>query len=250
MRCGRPRLVIANSESTRRAVDRAGRRRTGRVRTVYLGSDPSWGAADASGADRGARALQLPADRPVVLFVGALGTDINKGFDVLWRSWTEPGRAPGSWDASLVVAGGGWRVAGWQARGRAERGRESRSDSSASHRDIREVLAAGDLLVSPVRYEAYGLNVHEALCRGLAVMVTRTPAWSSGSTTRWRRRCCRTGVTPTQLAERLRAWRADVDGWRARAATTAARLRARSWADMAAELVAVVATVRGAGDSA
>ena len=36
------------------------------------------------------------------------------------------------------------------------------------------LLAAADLLVSPVRYEAYGLNVHEALCRGAAVMVTRT----------------------------------------------------------------------------
>jgi hypothetical protein len=47
-------------------------------------------------------------------------------------------------------------------------------------------------------------------------------------------------VTPPELAERLRSWRGDVHGWRARAAPTAARLRARSWADMAAELVTVV----------
>jgi hypothetical protein len=47
------------------------------------------------------------------------------------------------------------------------------------------------------------------------------------------------GITPVQLADRLRSWRADVQGWRARAAATAARLQARSWTDMAGELVSV-----------
>jgi hypothetical protein len=47
------------------------------------------------------------------------------------------------------------------------------------------------------------------------------------------------GIAPAQLADRLRAWRTDVQGWRARAAASGARLRARSLSDMAAELVAV-----------
>ena len=85
----------------------------------------------------------------------------------------------------------------------------------------------------------YGLNVHEALCRGLAVMVTRTRASPSGSTTAMRDALLPDGIAPAQLADRLRAWRTDVQGWRTRAAATGGRLRARSWADMAAELVAV-----------
>jgi glycosyltransferase involved in cell wall biosynthesis len=167
-----------------------------------------------------------------------MGTDINKGFDLLWRSWTDLVSA-GNWDASLVVAGGGWRVAGW----RAEAGRSAAASSVrflGFTPDIREVLAAGDLLVSPVRYESYGLNVHEALCRGLAVMVTRNAGVVERFDDAMAEALLPEGVTPPQLTERLRSWRADVPGWRARAATTAARLRARSWADMAAELVAVV----------
>jgi hypothetical protein len=48
------------------------------------------------------------------------------------------------------------------------------------------------------------------------------------------------GASADTVADRLRAWRADIEGWRLRAAATAARLRARSWTAMAAELVAVV----------
>ena len=36
------------------------------------------------------------------------------------------------------------------------------------------VLAACDALVSPTRYEAYGLAVHEALARGLPALVSRS----------------------------------------------------------------------------
>jgi glycosyltransferase involved in cell wall biosynthesis len=105
---------------------------------------------------------------------------------------------------------------------------------------VRDVLAAGDLLVSPVRYEAYGLNVHEALCRGLAVMVTETAGVVERFDSTMSPALLPQGVTADGLADRLRAWRADVEGWRSRAAATAARLRARSWTAMAAELIAVV----------
>jgi glycosyltransferase involved in cell wall biosynthesis len=230
-------LVIANSDTTRRAlIERVGVT-PGRIRTVYLGSDPSWNAVGAEERAAAVAALRLPPDRPVVLFVGAMGTDVNKGFDVLWRSWLEL-TASGRWDASLVVAGDGWRLAGWRAEA-------ARSAAAGSVRflgftpDIRDVLAAGDLLVSPVRYESYGLNVHEALCRGLAVMVTRSAGVVERFEDSMREALLPDGIAPPQVAERLRSWRTDVQGWRARAAATGARLRARSWADMAAELVAV-----------
>jgi glycosyltransferase involved in cell wall biosynthesis len=110
--------------------------------------------------------------------------------------------------------------------------------------NVRELLAAGDLLVSPVRYEAYGLNVHEALCRGLAVMVTETAGVVERFDSTMAPALLPQGVSADDLADRLRAWRSDVEGWRSRASATASRLRARSWTAMAAELVAVAQASR------
>ena len=47
------------------------------------------------------------------------------------------------------------------------------SPSSDFDRDMPAVLAAADVLVHPARYEAYGLAVHEALCRGIPAIVSR-----------------------------------------------------------------------------
>jgi glycosyltransferase involved in cell wall biosynthesis len=171
------------------------------------------------------------------VFVGALGTDTNKGFDVLWDAWRHL-RSSGQWDAQLIVAGGGWRVNRWREAA-AREGLSGSAHFLGFTPGVREVLAAGDLLVSPVHYEAYGLNVHEALCRGLSVMVTACagvverfdPAMSAAILPE--------GVTAAVLAERLREWRRDMEGWRSRTLSAAARVRARSWRDMAADIVAL-----------
>jgi hypothetical protein len=46
-------------------------------------------------------------------------------------------------------------------------------------------------------------------------------------------------VTAEGVAAGLRAWAEDAEGWRRRAASTAARLQLRSWDDMASEIVAL-----------
>ncbi len=38
---------------------------------------------------------------------------------------------------------------------------------------VSDILAAADVLVSPVRYESYGLNVQEAICCGVPAIVSR-----------------------------------------------------------------------------
>jgi glycosyltransferase involved in cell wall biosynthesis len=242
------RIVIANSEATRRAaIDRVGVARA-RAHTIYPGSDPAWGVPASAERVAARDALNVPPDVPVVLFVGALGNDINKGFDVLWQAWRNLSRA-GAWNARLIVAGGGWRAAAWQRQAaRLYPPGHVRFLGFTPH--VRDLLAAGDLLVSPVRYEAYGLNVHEALCRGLAVMVTETAGVVERFDSTMSPALLPPGVTADALADRLRAWRADVEGWRARASATAARLRARSWAAMAAELVALVQESRSRTASA
>jgi glycosyltransferase involved in cell wall biosynthesis len=169
--------------------------------------------------------------------VGTLGFDLNKGFDLLWSAWEARARASG-WRATLLVAGAGGRLSHWQRQ--AERAGLSGSVRFLGHTPrVREVLAAADLLVSPVRYEAYGLNVHEALCRGAAVMVSST----AGIVERFDGGLAASLLPPEPppgfLADRLRLWAEDPDGWRAAAAPTAARLRARSWDETAAEIVTV-----------
>jgi glycosyltransferase involved in cell wall biosynthesis len=232
------RIVIANSEATRRdVIERLGIR-SDRVRTVYLGSDPSWGPAGSVERASARTALGLPARQPVVAFVGALGSDVNKGFDLLWEAWKQLiGR--GGWDAHLIVAGGGWRLRRFRQEA-AQAGAGTVHFLGITDR-IQDVLAASDLLVSPSRYEAYGLNVHEALCRGVAVMVTPT----AGVVERFdvppsSEAVLPEGASPSALAARLRAWRGDIEGWKRRIAITAARIRARTWDDMAAEIVELV----------
>jgi glycosyltransferase involved in cell wall biosynthesis len=232
-------IVIANSEATRRVlIDRVDVA-SERIRTVYLGSDPTWGPVSDIERAAARTALGLAADAPVVAFVGALGADINKGFDLLWAAWQQLAKS-GRWDAQLVAAGGGWRQPRWQQE--AERAGLASSVRFVGFTSrVREVLAAGDLIVSPVRYEAYGLNVHEALCCGLAVMVTRTAGVTERFDAGMSDSLLPEGVTVLELAERLGRWRRDVDGWRARASATAARIRLRSWDDMAADFVQIVA---------
>jgi glycosyltransferase involved in cell wall biosynthesis len=232
---GQARVVITNSESTRQAVVEHLKVPRERVHRVYLGSDASWGAVDPAERLAARASLGVPRDVPVVAFVGALGSDLNKGFDVIWDAWARL-RASGRWDGHLVVAGGGGRLARW---------REAAAHDDSVHflgftSRIREALAASDLLVSPVRYEAYGLNVHEALCCGLPAMVTRTAGVAERFESAMAGALLPEEIGPDDLAGRLRMWRDDLAGWRDRAASTAHRLRARSWDDMAAEIVAAV----------
>lgn len=234
-------LVIANSAATRGVlIDHLGVN-ADRIHVVYLGSDPSWGAVPPHERVEARAWLGVPVDAPVVAFVGALGSDINKGFDILWQAWKQLA-ASAQWDARLVVAGDGWRMPQW--REDAERSQCAGSVTFLGFtQKVRELLAAADLLVSPVRYEAYGLNVHEALCRDLAVMVTRTAGVAERFDARMDGALLPEHLTADILADRLRAWRSDMPGWRARAASTSARIRSRSWDDMAADLVGVVTQV-------
>jgi hypothetical protein len=232
------RVVIANSRSTARTIVAAGLADPPAVHTVYLGSDPSWGRASERERASAREAFGLsPTDR-VVAFVGALGFDLNKGFDLLWSAWGQL-TSSANWNARLLVAGGGGRLPFWQRE--AERAGASKTVQFLGHTPrVREVLAAADLLVSPVRYEAYGLNVQEAICRGAGVMVTANAGIVERFDSALSESVLPANVTSGALADALLGWVHDVDGWKRRAAATAATLQSRSWDDMASEMVAHV----------
>ena len=234
----RARLVLANSEQTRRhLIERFGLP-SSRVRTIYLGNDTETNKAT-TGKRRAAREwLGIHDERPLVAFAGALGYDNNKGFDTLCAAWQRLCERS-DWDCDLLVAGAGNGVARWQ----------SEIDRSACRERVRllgfvsrwtDLLAAVDLLVSPVRYEAYGLNVQEAICHGVPALVSSRAGVVERYTEELREMILPDPEDVDDLVERLRSWRENVEGWKERFAPLSNRLGSYSWSDMAREIVSFV----------
>lgn len=232
------RLAICNSRRTQRDLVERVAVPAARTRVIYYGIDAARFSLVPADAARSARVeLGWPDDRPHILFIGALG-DRRKGFDTLHRAWTELCGRP-DWDGHLVVAGAGAELPLWRRRF-VEDGLESRVTFLGFRTDIDRVLAASDVLVHPARYEAYGLGVHEALCRGVPAIVSA----SAGVAERYPPVLSDLLVPDPddvgQLADRLRAWRRQQDRIRADLLPFADQLRGRSWDDMAADIVSAV----------
>jgi glycosyltransferase involved in cell wall biosynthesis len=230
------KVVIANSERTRRDLMSLLGIPDSKIHKLYLGSDSKLEPA-APEHRKSARAwLGKSLSHPLAAFVGAIGYDTNKGLDTLVRAWrTLCSRA--DWDVDLVVAGGGRGVARW--KNQIERaGLSDRIEMTGFTERVGDVLAAADILVSPVRYEAYGLNVHEALCCDVPAIVSasagiaeRYPAELSGL-------ILHDPEDADELVKLLLAWRSRLEWWNESVKPFGAELRSRSWRAMAREFVA------------
>jgi len=116
--------------------------------------------ADAA-ATRAARGL--PADRPLVAFIGRFARE--KEVDVLLRAWDTIERET---DASLVLVGDGPARRRLQARGPSSRVFWLPYENDRE--ELANFLAAVDLLVSPGSIETFGLSALEAGASGTAVL--------------------------------------------------------------------------------
>jgi len=240
----RARIVISNSKRTSAELVKYFQIDPDRIYTVYLGSDPEWGPISPSERAASRKSLEIGESRGVAVFVGGLGYDDRKGFDVLFRAWRTLCSQP-DWDVDLLVAGSGPAAPGWQAQVK-QAGLEHRIRLLGFTDHVKSVLAAADVLVSPVRYESYGLNVQEAICRGVPAMVSA----SAGVAEQYD-----AGLEPLlipdpedveDLVERLLAWRSNKEQWRARFQLFGDRLRTRSWRDTASDFVSIVEKERPA----
>src|SRR5262249_2897111 len=109
------RVVVCNSERSRRDVIEKVGANPARARVVYYGTDPTQfcpATPDERAEARGR--LDWPADRPVVIFVGS-PRDRRKGFDTLLAAWSRLCQSA-DWDALLVVVGHGTGLASDRVR--------------------------------------------------------------------------------------------------------------------------------------
>ena len=236
---GEARLLITDSDLLKDRLIAGVSIDPGRVRTIYYGIDPdSFRPANAAERSDARRALGLPPDRPLVVFIGALGYDRRKGFDVLFDAWCRC-CTDADWDALLVVAGTGPELPYWRRRV-AESGREGDIRLLGFTKVISTLLASADALVSPTRFEPYGQGVHEALCCGLPAFVTRCAGISERFPAELHDLLLDDPPDASQLCRRLREWHKDIDGYRRRTVPFAEQLRRRTWSDMAADFVRAV----------
>jgi glycosyltransferase involved in cell wall biosynthesis len=231
-------VVICNSRRTRdAAVERAGVD-AHRAHVVYYGADPvRVSVVSASDRADGKRELGLDPSRPLVGFVGALG-DRRKGFDTLFEAWAVLCRRP-SWDPNLMVVGAGAEMPLWKRRAR-EAGLADRMTFAGYRLDMPVVFAALDVLVHPARYEPYGLSVHEALCRGVPAFVSASSGVAERYPSDLNELLIANPDDPIEIADRLTKWRTDDERFACLIAPFSRQLRARSWDEMAQEIVNLV----------
>jgi glycosyltransferase involved in cell wall biosynthesis len=232
---GSAKLVITNSTLTSGHVVNLLWVDPERVVTVYLGANADWAPPTSNERLTAREWLNIPADAPVVCFVGALGHDKRKGFDTLWRAWTEFAADP-AWNAHLAVAGGGRQVEHWR--------RLAAQVSPRIHilgftDRVRDLLAAADLLVSPVRYEPFGLNVTEAICRGVPAIVSANAGVAEVYPAALRSYLLEQPEDHRGLAQILKRWSHNIEATRLAFEPFGVKLRARSWQAMADEFIDV-----------
>jgi glycosyltransferase involved in cell wall biosynthesis len=232
------RLVLCNSRRTQRdVVARLGVAES-RAHVVYYGVDPVRFARVTPAEQVEARAaLGFNPDRPMATFVGALG-DRRKGFDTLFAAW-QMLCADRSWDCDLAVVGSGAEARAWQERAR-ENGLAERIRFLGFRQDVPGILAASDVLIHPARYEAYGLGVHEALCRGIPALVSADAGVAERYPPEMQSLLIPDPDNPSDLADRLRHWRSHLENVRSQVSPLSDSLRLHTWSHMAEQIVRIV----------
>ena len=231
------RLFITNSDRTTRDMIQLLGVEAERVRTVYLGAETEWGQVTESEKASSRQAFQISADKLVAVYVGSLGLDRRKGFDTLLEAWKRLCADP-NWDVDLLVAGSGnaleacrRQVSQWNLEGRVR--------ILGFSKRVQDLLACADVLVSPVRYEAYGLNVQEAICRGIPSIISASAGVAERYAPEDRPLLLSDPEDVDALVETVRMWRANREAWSLRFREFGEQLRQYGWNDMAQRMVAL-----------
>jgi glycosyltransferase involved in cell wall biosynthesis len=232
------RVFISNSNRTSRDLVERLAVEPERVHTVYLGAESDWRPVTREERTTSRDSLKINEGRPLAVFVGSLGFDNNKGFDVLLEAWKRLCANP-QWDVDLAAAGHGNALAMWREEV-ARCGLTNRIRMLGFTHRVRELLGAADVLVSPVRYEAYGLNVQEAICCGVPAIVSAGAGVAERYESKFAPLLLPDPEDVHDLVERLWQWRSNMEGWKASFREFGDTLRTYSWRDMARRMVSIV----------
>ncbi len=233
------RTIITTCERTRNDILHHFDVRPEVVHPVYLGIDPAlFHPSDAAERATTRDRVGWSHDRPMLLFIGALGNR-RKGFDILYDAWKALCAEP-SWDADLSVIGRGTELPLWQARA-VEDGLEKRAHFLGFRPDMADLLRAADAHVLPSRYEGYSMVTQEALCCGLPAFITEV----AGIADRYPDELKNLLLIPdpedvTDLVARLRRWRETKDACRAAVEPFSVRLREHTWDRMSEQIVGLI----------
>jgi len=233
----RAAVVLTNSEQAKADLVQHVGVAVERIRVVYYGTDPTVFRPPTADERRSSRTRWQIRDEEVVLgFIGALGYDARKGMDTLLEAARLLG--PGSRPWVLLAAGGG-RLDYWRNRA-ALAGVADRVRFLGHTKEVPDLLAATDVLVSPTRNEAYGLGIHEALCCGVPAIVSATAGVAERYPAGMRELVLPNPEDAADLAARIGAVGANLPGWVEQATALGEQLRRRSWANMAEEIIFVI----------
>lgn len=234
----RARYVIANSEQTRNELIGELSVPADRISTIYYGIDADRfvPVSDTVRQEIKSKEGWIP-DRPLLAFVGALG-DRRKGFDTLFEAFQRLCREP-DWDADLIVVGHGAELPKWTQLVRAN-GLDQRIRFLGFRTDVSSLLQASDGLISPTRYEAYGLGVQEALCCGVPAVVSANAGVAERIGGKLRELLLEDPSDAAMLSETLRRWRSGMAAYRVEATRLSNALRSRTWDVMAESFLQVV----------
>ena len=220
-------LVVANSERTRTDLVRLLGVDQKKIRSIYFGAD---------GGGTHAQRRREPRE-PTLLFVGALGWDRRKGLDIALRALALLSGQCG-FKHRLIVAGAG-TTKPWKALA-ARLGISSRVTFVEFVERIPELMNDADLLISPSRYESYGLAVQEAICTGLPPLVLGNRTGFMERLGAAAEEFSVTSEDASHWADRIAAALANLPALESHARSLGERISARSWDAFASEFISVV----------
>jgi glycosyltransferase involved in cell wall biosynthesis len=208
---------------------------------VYLGIDAS-AYRPATEIERAEvrREFGFGQNQLLGVFVGALGYDRNKGFDVLFTAWKTLCQR-NRWDVDLIAVGAGAELTAWQERTR-QAGLDERIRFLGYRKDVPRILAACDVMIHPARYEAYGLSVQEALCQGLPALVSAGAGIAERYPPELQDLLIADPEDATALADRLSNWRNNLERYRGAVIPFSNCLRSYTWEHMAKRIVQIIQT--------
>jgi glycosyltransferase involved in cell wall biosynthesis len=237
----RARVVIANSRRTSRDVERLLAIAPEKIHTIYYGIDPSCFHPAPDGPPQTSMSAVESRVANTVLFIGALG-DRRKGMDVVLRAWQVLCSDP-AWQARLLVVGSGAEVPRWKTR-IAQAGLSDRVELLGFRTDIADLMRNSIALVSPTRYEAYGLAAHEALCCGVPAIVSAGAGVAERYPQDLTHLLLRDPEDADDLVHKIRACAEPSKPQRAALRRLADELRTRTWHDMAADIERLIESAR------